>query len=30
LDGSQFYLASNFDKAREREKPSVDAYAKAN
>jgi hypothetical protein len=30
LDGSQFYLASNFDKAREREKPSVDAYSKAN
>ena len=30
LDGGQFYLASNFDKAREREKPSVDAYAKAN
>ena len=30
LDGGQFYLASNFDKAREREKPSVDAYSKAN
>jgi len=30
LDGGQFYLASNFDKARDREKPSVDAYAKAN
>jgi hypothetical protein len=30
LDGGQFYLASNFDKAREREKPNVDAYSKAN
>ena len=30
LDASQFYLASNFDKSREREKPSVDAYSKAN
>ena len=30
LDGGQFYLASNFDKARDREKPSVDAYSKAN
>src|SRR4051812_47594117 len=30
LDGGQFYLASNFDKPREREKPSVDAYSKAN
>ncbi|MGZ5544689.1 MAG: hypothetical protein ACXWIU_08430 [Limisphaerales bacterium] len=30
IDGGQFYLASNFDKAREREKPSVDAYSKAN
>jgi hypothetical protein len=30
LDGGQFFLASNFDKAREREKPSVDAYSKAN
>lgn len=29
LDGGQFYLASNFDKARS-EKPSVDAYSKAN
>src|SRR5688500_18084478 len=28
LDGGQFYLASDFDKAREREKPSVDAYSK--
>jgi hypothetical protein len=30
LDGGQFYLASNFDKARDREKPGVDAYSKAN
>ena len=30
LDNGQFYLATNFDKARENEKPSVDAYAKAN
>jgi len=30
LDSGQFYLASNLDKAREREKPSVDAYSKAN
>ena len=30
LDGGQLYLASNFDKAREREKPSADAYSKAN
>lgn len=30
LDGGQLYLASNLDKAREREKPSVDAYTKAN
>ena len=30
LDNGQFYLASNFDKARDREKPSVDAYSKAN
>src|SRR3954469_5319959 len=30
LDSGQFYLASNFDKARDREKPSVDAYSKAN
>lgn len=29
LDGGQFYLASNFDKVRS-EKPSVDAYSKAN
>lgn len=30
LDNGQFYLASNFDKARDNEKPSVDAYSKAN
>jgi hypothetical protein len=29
IDTGIFYLASNFDKLREREKPSVDAYAKA-
>ena len=30
LDGGQLYMASNFDKAREREKPSADTYSKAN
>lgn len=29
VDNGQFYMASNFDKPREREKPSVDAYSKA-
>ena len=29
IDNGQFYLASNFDKLREREKPSADAYLKA-
>lgn len=29
LDNGVFYLASNFDKPREREKPSADAYSKA-
>jgi hypothetical protein len=28
LDNGQLYLASNFDKPREREKPTVDAYSK--
>ena len=30
LDNGTFYLASGFDKARENEKPSADAYTKAN
>ncbi len=30
LENGIFYLASNFDRARENEKPSVDAYSKAN
>jgi hypothetical protein len=29
IDGGFFYLASGFDKPREREKPSADAYTKA-
>ena len=30
LDNGAFYLASGFDKARENEKPTADAYTKAN
>ena len=30
LDNGTFYLASGFDKPRENEKPSADAYTKAN
>ena len=30
LDNSQFFMASNFDRVRQNEKPSADAYTKAN
>ena len=30
LDAGTFYLASNFDRARDNEKPTVDAYTKSN
>lgn len=30
VDEGQLHLGSNFDRKREREKPSVDAYSKAN